>query len=432
MRRSMLLATFALALFALGTPALTEAQGGALGRLKKKAEEEVKRRAENQADRAVDKSLDNLENAIKCAVGDTECITRAEAGGKKVVLTDADGKPVNQNAKGGADAAASAPAGSGAPTLRPGEGAWANYDFVPGEKALRVTDFAGDVIGDFPRALEASDGNYEVVEWQGARWLRANGGNNRMLVPAGAPLPPRWTLEFEFLAEEGECWIFPTGQYSGSEAYFKFGARHNGALMRGDGRQAGTETLDGERKRGTPYTARVMVDGRYAKAYVNETRVVNVPNLDYERSENVLFYCDGTEERPVFIRNIRLAAGGRKLYDALTESGRVATQGIYFDTGSDRLRPESTPTLKEIGAMLTEHPELKLVIEGHTDNSGAAAANLTLSQQRAEAVRQHLIANGIAGTRLTAQGLGQTKPVAPNTTAEGKQQNRRVELVQVK
>ena len=176
--------------------------------------------------------------------------------------------------------------------------------------------------------------------------------------------------------------------------------------------------------------ARVMVDGRYVKAYVNEQRVANVPNLDYTRGDKVLFYCDGTAEAPVLVRNIRLASGGRKLYDALEESGRVATQGIFFDVGSDRIRPESTPTLKEIGEMLNEHPSLKLLIEGHTDNTGVAVTNLALSQQRADAVRAHLIATyGGAAGRLSAKGMGQTVPKGANTTPEGRQQNRRVELV---
>jgi OmpA-OmpF porin, OOP family len=82
--------------------------------------------------------------------------------------------------------------------------------------------------------------------------------------------------------------------------------------------------------------------------------------------------------------------------------------------------------------MLKDHADLKLAIEGHTDNVGQADANQTLSEKRAAAVRQFLIDSyGINGARLQAEGLGQTKPVASNDTPEGRQSNRRVELVKM-
>lgn len=137
-------------------------------------------------------------------------------------------------------------------------------------------------------------------------------------------------------------------------------------------------------------------------------------------------------DKPRMIADVRIAAGGRALYDALAADGRVATQGILFDTGSERIRPESTPTLKEIGQMLREHPELRLAIEGHTDNVGQDASNQGLSEKRAAAVKQHLeTACGIDAARLEAKGLGASQPVAPNDSPEGRQQNRRVELVRL-
>jgi OmpA-OmpF porin, OOP family len=108
----------------------------------------------------------------------------------------------------------------------------------------------------------------------------------------------------------------------------------------------------------------------------------------------------------------------------------VATQGIYFASGSDKIQPESTPTLVEIADMLKAHPDLDLLIEGHTDNVGSAGSNLALSDRRAAAVRQVLVDTyKIDGNRLTTVGFGDTVPAAPNTTPEGRQQNRRVELV---
>jgi outer membrane protein OmpA-like peptidoglycan-associated protein len=225
---------------------------------------------------------------------------------------------------------------------------------------------------------------------------------------------------------------------SGGAVWISFGDENKRVQFGGDGTaavyNAETKILangrlpDGER--GALRRARVLVDGAYVKAYLDDTRLLNVPNANLGRANQILFYTDGNAKEPTLFGNFRIAAGGKKLYDALASAGRVATQGIYFDTGSDRIRPESSPTLKEIGAMLQEHADLKLAIEGHTDNVGAAASNQALSEKRAAAVRQALIDTyHVDGARLTAKGLGQTKPAASNDTPEGRQSNRRVELV---
>ena len=403
-------------------------------RLKQRAAERAKQRADDalnrKTDEAVDKVIDGGLNVVKCVVGDTECIEKAKKDGQTVVRTDKAGKtiPADVEVEKQAAAKSSSAASPSAPAPRASSAtAWANFDFLPGEKPLVVTDFAADVVGDFPRRLEAVGGNWEVVELDGQRWVRGNGQPNQFAVKAAGTLPTRWTLEFELRSKNGECWIYPGGEQQ--NPYISFSARHDGGYVRADGSLTRVSAPNDDQI-DVPYQARIMVDGNYVKAYIDEKRVVNVPNLTHVRTDRVLVWCDGTEEEPMFIRNIRLAGGGRKLYDALAESGRVATQGIYFDSGKESIRPESTPTLKEIAAMLKEHADLQLTIEGHTDNVGAAAANLSLSQRRADAVRAALVSQyGVDGARLTAKGLGQTVPAAPNTTAEGRQQNRRVELV---
>lgn len=433
------LVLLAAALF-VGTPSVSRSQS--LGeRLKQRAAERAKQRGEDalnrKTDEAVDKAIDGSVNVVKCVVTDTECISKARDEGRTVVRTDKAGKTIPADvaveknaARKATEATDEAVAESSArPAARrpAAASAWANYDFVPGEKPLVVSDFSKDVVGDFPRSLEAVGGNWEIVEIDGERWMRGNGKPNEFAVKAAGPLPSRWTLEFELLGTDGECWVYPGGQ--AELPYLNFSARHDGGYVRQNGDITRVDAKDDEGV-GQPYQARIMVDGIYVKSYIDAKRVVNVPNLTYTRSDRVHFWCDGTEEDPIFIRNVRLAGGGRKLYDALAESGRVATQGIYFDTGKDVIRPESTPTLKEIAAMLSEHTDLQLTIEGHTDNVGAAAANLALSQKRADAVRAALVSQyGIEGSRLTATGRGQTAPAAPNTTPEGRQQNRRVELV---
>ena len=118
-----------------------------------------------------------------------------------------------------------------------------------------------------------------------------------------------------------------------------------------------------------------------------------------------------------------------ELAKALREKGSIALHNILFDTGKATIKPESSKELQLVIDVLKADATLKVEIQGHTDNTGVKAANLALSQQRADAVRDYLVkTGGVAAGRLTAVGFGDTKPVAPNTTDAGKAQNRRVEL----
>ncbi|HMI58320.1 MAG TPA: OmpA family protein, partial [Gemmatimonadaceae bacterium] len=138
----------------------------------------------------------------------------------------------------------------------------------------------------------------------------------------------------------------------------------------------------------------------------------------------------GTDNDPTLLASLRVADAGAKLYDVLSAKGRASTYGIAFDDGTDHIRGESTPTLAEIADMLKANSSLSLTIEDHSDNAGTPAASKALSEKRALAVKQLLVSKyGIVSTRMKTAGLGGTKPISPNTTAEGRQNNRRVDLV---
>jgi len=383
-------------------PAAAEAQFGGLGkRLKDKAQQKVENRVEQRADQAMERAL----NSVECQATDQRCIDSAAAEGKQPV--DAQGNTLS--------------------TAKPGQGAWTNYDFKPGERVLYADDFRGDNVGDFPRRMEFRGGQVEIVEWNGGRWL-SSGNQGEFFIKLPETLPQRFTMEFDLTGSGNAMSLAFDGQEANKSAATIEINYHTGYLRSADIRAEGSLGVNTQEQQ---VHIAIQVDGTHLKMYANERRLFNVPNIQLGRGDRIYVNLSGwDEENPRMIANVRIMAGGRELYDALASEGRVATQGILFDTGSDRIRPESTPTLKEIGDMLKTHGDLKLLIEGHTDNVGAADMNQSLSEKRAAAVRQYLIdSHGIDAARLTSQGFGPSKPAASNDTVEGRQQNRRVELV---
>jgi outer membrane protein OmpA-like peptidoglycan-associated protein len=335
-------------------------------------------------------------------------------------------------------AVAQAPAPDPAPT---GPKLWVNYDFVPGNRVIYFTDYADDQVGNFPKRLTFRNGNMEVAELDGQRYLRVT-GSSVLGIPLPEVLPPKFTIEIDVINRkvlDGAAFSLQGGlawNNTGKTSTVEWGVDGVGLSQWSGGGGVVPIALNEVNKlryRGKPSQLRILGDGQYIKIYLDEKRYANIPNANFERSKGLTLQAQRRgEENPVYIGRIRIAESGKSIYDELSAKGRVATQGILFDTGSDRIKPESTPTLKEIGAMLQAHPELKLSVEGHTDNVGAAVDNLKLSEARAAAVMAALIKDhAIDAGRLQAKGLGSAKPVALNATAEGRQNNRRVELVKI-
>ena len=407
--------------------------------MKERVKDEVEERVDKNIDQGVEKSADavegGLKDAIRCVVGDQACIESAQREGKTVVLTDEEG---NVQRDAGGNPVTAAEAGDAEATV---EEANPNYDFQAGERTVFAEDFASDNVGDFPRDLEFVNGNWEVVEWRGQRFLRNTGpGHSAVKVPLPETLPERFTIEFTTHFPHGNqslglATVEPENKkISGlkDQNYISLGNNRSGLGLRGEGVKA-LQPLD------DPFASdvvpvRIMVDGSYVKVYVGEQRVANVPNAKLGRSNALWFentyFADA--KHPIYIGNLRVAAGGKDLYDALESEGRVAVQDILFDTGEATIKPESAETLQAIATLLQEHAQLRLLVEGHTDNEGGFEANMTLSKERAEAVRAYLVENhGIAEERLKAMGLGSTQPSASNDTEVGRAENRRVELVKM-
>jgi OOP family OmpA-OmpF porin len=328
--------------------------------------------------------------------------------------------------------AAAAPTAS-APVL------WTNYDFVPGERVIYYADFTDDQVGNFPTRLQFVEGNMEVAELGGRRTLRAT-SPSKLTIPLPEVLPQRFTIEIDVINRPSLDGVGfhlrgSVGRIDDAGTSI-IGWGSDGVALRGGGGgevKLSNNEVNRARYRGKPAQLRILGDGKYIKVYLDEKRLANVPNANFERSKVLHLVVDArSEDNSAFIGRIRVAESRKSIYDDLVASGHTATQGLLFDTGSDRLKPESTPTLKQIAAMLEQHADLRLRIEGHTDNVGAKDANRNLSEKRAAAVKAALVGEyRVNASRLESKGFGDTKPSGGNDTAEGRSNNRRVELVKI-
>ena len=366
---------------------------------------------------------------------------KLEEAGKKT--DSAKAKPDSAKAKADTGKAASTSAKPAPAAPAPASAkVWENYDFVPGNKVMFYTDFSEDRVGNFARGLKYINGPMEIVERDDVKMLRAV-GPGELLIPLGKKLPQKFTLEIDVLTAAGA----PMGdrvRVEGGKTHLQgdeqsveisWGPQHNTLHGGGQNRAASQLHLtDEEAARYLDHTAhlRILMDSGYFKMYANEKRLYNIPDLQFRRDSVIRLALEGNaDNEALFITSIRVAESETDvLYDALLKKGRWATQGILFATGKAELQPESRPVLKEIASTMKKYGDLKILIEGHTDNVGAAASNLSLSDARAAAVKAALVSDfGLDAARITTKGFGDTKPSAPNTTAVGRAQNRRVEIV---
>jgi outer membrane protein OmpA-like peptidoglycan-associated protein len=391
-----------------------------LGSLRQKAEEAARKKAEEAAKKEAEKN-------------------GKKADSSKTKADSAKAKTDSAKTAGAAPSKSATPAAAQAPADAK---VWENYDFVPGNKVLFYTDFSEDRVGNFARGLKYLTGPMEIVERDDVKMLRAT-GLGELLIPLGRKLPPKFTLEIDVLtaanASLGDRVRVEGGKshVQGDEhsVEISWGPQHS--TLHGGGQNRSDSQLhltDEEAAKfvDRPAHLRILMDSGYFKMYANEKRLYNIPELQFRRDSVIRLALVGEAgNEALYITSIRAAESETDvLYDALLKKGRWATQGILFATGKADLQPESRPVLKEIASTMKKYGDLQILIEGHTDNVGAAASNLSLSDARAAAVKAALVSEfGLDAARITTKGFGDTKPSAPNTTALGRAQNRRVEIV---
>jgi outer membrane protein OmpA-like peptidoglycan-associated protein len=309
-------------------------------------------------------------------------------------------------------------------------------EFVPGERTIFFDDFSDMIAGAAPSHFRVRGAAPELSVSGTLRQLTFTRGG--VLIPNLTALPANFTYESEVqLVMPGGRGLLWLVLFSGGReaAAWRLQVRPNEADVSATQK---LPTYVGELGRGSVRLdlsqpvrlAMWLQDGRL-RLFVNGTKHVDANQVNLPAIDRVEIRTDlSGEGLSAGYRWVRFAESAPDFSSVIAASGRYVSYGIRFDTDSDRLRPESGPALQAVANALQANPDLRLLIEGHTDAVGDAAHNLDLSRRRAEAVKAVLTTQFTVDTaRLTTAGVGSTRPIEPNTTPQGRAQNRRVEFV---
>ncbi|GLU53264.1 OmpA family protein [Dyadobacter frigoris] len=428
----------------------------------KVAERQVENRANQKVNQTIDKGFDKVEEGIGSIFKKKDKKPKEEPSSGKNEKPD-NASNENENTRI-AESETVASVSTEKPTLK----SYSKFDFIPGEKVVAVEDFSQDAIGDFPAKWNTNSAG-EVVTIAGTegKWL--------MLGPEGVfypefvtKLPENFTLEFNLATTSDFSYysgfmrtVF--AEVTNPAKNFSVWKGFDGDKQRGlelglhpkdaGGQQgiANFNVFEGPAesimKNEKSFPAFHVPEHNVVKVsiwrqksrlrlYVDDFKVWDLPKA-FNTTTNYNFIAFSNQGYHVetdryFISNIRLAVGAPDTRNKLITEGKFSTTGILFDVNSATIKPESYGVLKDIANVFTENPTVKVKVIGHTDSDGDDAGNLVLSKKRSESVKEALAKDfGIDKSRLETDGKGESIPVSPNTTAEGKANNRRVEFIKL-
>jgi outer membrane protein OmpA-like peptidoglycan-associated protein len=419
--------------------------------IKGKIKNQTLNRANQRTDQAIDKGLDEAEKGVVKAVKNDN--SKGEDGDK--AEKDDESSPDNE-------ATSEEETEKETPEVKkeasPKLEAYSKYDFVPGEKVIFFEDFSQDEVGDFP-ALWNTNGSAEVVTTNlfPGKWMKYT-CDEAIWTDKLLTLPENYTIEFDIVPTNGEDreamqgYIFRLIQsvnpnsidagavpgkagfmlhvaYYGTPSYRAYSEDHGGSGENIDisGQKDGENY---KQLKDHKYHIAIWVQKSRLRLYQDENKIFDLPKafpFASTKMDRIRF-----EAGAAMVSNIRIAVGNPDMRNKLLTEGKLVSYGIYFDVNKDVVKPESYGTLKQIAAVLTENPDVKIKIVGHTDSDGADAANLDLSKRRAASVKDELVKSfAIDGSRIETDGKGETVPIAANDTPANKALNRRVEFIKL-
>lgn len=324
------------------------------------------------------------------------------------------------------------------------------YDFIPGEKVIFYDEFNAEAIGDFPASWNTS-GSGEIVTMQKfpGRWFQLTKGGY-FIPEARESFTENFTIDFDFVPLAATS----TEYMDGLDFYLISGTLddpNEGGAIPGKAGIRMSPSFDGinwtnysEKDEGykdhgssafqfkinEKYHIAFWIQKQRIRMYANENKVLDLPRAMIAGYTFNIFRIQTNDEATPAISNFRMAAGLPDMRSKLLKDGKIISYGITFDVNSDKLKPESYATLKEISDVLRENPSIRVQIVGHTDSDGEDASNLALSKRRAASVKNELVGKFAVGAdRLETDGKGESAPLAPNDSPVNKAKNRRVEFI---
>ncbi|MCU0471095.1 MAG: OmpA family protein [Arcicella sp.] len=424
----------------------------------------AKRSAENRANSKIDEGINKGFDKIEEGIGNIFKKKEKKKVEKKTEETESEaetndsGSSSNANTNRNNSTTKSTPntTDAGNNSVKTSMKSYSKFDFVAGEKVVAFEDFEQDAVGDFPAKWNTNAGGEVVnVDGQKGKWLKAS--DRGLFFPDFVnQLPENFTMEFDMMISDdvsnnmsGLMVFFP--EVSKRKVTFdaSFGTDPQVGfdihpVAEGDGSSSYAWVFDKNNekilennlpivwKQGMANRISIWRQKSRIRLYINEIKVWDLPRaFDLSLKYSMLFN-NNLFGGANFITNLRIAEGAPDTRNKLITEGKLVTRGILFDVNSDKIKPESYGILKEIGTVLKENPTVKVRIIGHTDSDGEDAKNLDLSKRRAASVKNALSTEfGIEANRLETDGKGESQPSDPNTTAQGKANNRRVEFIKL-
>ena len=413
-------------------------------KLQKSAERTVERKLERKTEKETGKIMDSILDPGQKTTSNKSPANTAESSSENSTSHDTSSKEGNNS--------------SSKKNISDDLKIYSKFDFVPGDKLVFYDDFSKDFVGDFP-AKWNTNGSGEIVRINTieGNHFKLKSGYKLFFIPDIKNLPEDYTIEFDIIAQgiDGKTSSSAImGIVLSDNNKFDKGTKHfvetnipfcqfssipirTSNYFNGDYGAINSSITADIRKEvlNNPHISIAVTKNRY-RLWINEMKYIDIPRMIEELDviKAIKFYTYGFEDHreSILISNIKVAEGGEDLRRKLLSDGKISTNGILFNSGSAKIKPQSLGIVLQISQVLLQDENMRLNIVGHTDADGNSGANLKLSKERAEAVKDALVnLYNIPASRLQTDGKGASAPIADNTTADGKAENRRVEFIKL-